>query len=203
MLESLEGDKEQEFNKSLEEDEQLFNVIVENVVATATLSQKMDLPSIFKTINITEYDPKKFPGLIFRMNRPKTSTLIFSTGKMVCTGAKSEKEARRAIKRVVRILKQNSIIILNKPKIDIVNIVATSNLGKQIDLEKAFRKIEIAMYEPEQFPGLIYRMSNPKTVNLLFSSGKIVCTGAKQEKQVHKAIKKLSTTLQKKNLFYT
>lgn len=200
---SLVDDDKQELDVSVErDDKQLSDVSVENVVASATLDQRMDLPSIYKAIRITEYNPKKFPGLILRLKRPKTSTLIFRTGKMVCTGARSESKARSAVRKVVRLLKENGIIIINRPKIDIVNIVASGNLGERIDLEKAFRRMENAMYEPEQFPGLIYRMEDPKTVILLFASGKIVCTGAKQEKQIYKAVEKLSAILEKKNCFY-
>ena len=203
-LESLTSDSEQEPELSFESDEeQISDVKVENVVATATLDHKMDLPSIYKAIKITEYNPEKFPGVILRLKRPKTSTLIFRTGKMVCTGARSEREAQSAIRKVVRLLKSNGIIILNNPKIDIVNIVASGNMGEGIDLERASRKMENVMYEPEQFPGLIYRMKEPKTVILLFASGKIVCTGAKREKQVYNAVEKLSTILEEKDLFYT
>lgn len=178
------------------------NISVENVVATATLDQRMDLPSIMKAFRTTDYRPKKFPGLVFRLKRPKTSTLIFGSGKMVCTGASSERKARSAVKKVVRLLKEGGIIILNRPKIEIVNIVASGNLGEGIDLEKAFRRMENVMYEPEQFPGLICRMSDPKVVMLLFASGKIVCTGAKREKEVYEAIEKISRILEEKNLFY-
>jgi len=100
-----------------------------------------------------EYNPKRFPGLVFRLKRPKTATLIFSTGKMVCTGATSEKMARRAVNKVVRELKDNGIIILNKPKIVIQNMVASGNLHGAIDLETAADVLENVMYEPEQFPG--------------------------------------------------
>lgn len=203
-LESLASDSEQEPELSFESDEeQISDVKVENVVATATLDHKMDLPCIYKAIKITEYNPEKFPGVILRLKRPKTSTLIFRTGKMVCTGARSEREAQSAIRKVVRLLKSNGIIILNNPKIDIVNIVASGNMGEGIDLERASRKMENVMYEPEQFPGLIYRMKEPKTVILLFASGKIVCTGAKREKQVYNAVEKLSKILEEKDLFYT
>ena len=121
-------DTKQEPDVSIESDhKQISDVSIENVVASATLDQRMDLPSILKTCRTTEYRPKKFPGLVFRLNRPKTSTLIFRTGKMVCTGARSEKKARSAVRKVVRLLKESGIIIINRPKIDIVNIVASGS----------------------------------------------------------------------------
>ena len=121
---------------------------------------------------------------------------------MVCTGATSEKMARRAVNKVVRELKDNGIIILNKPKIVIQNMVASGNLHGAIDLETAADVLENVMYEPEQFPGLIYRMKIPKTVLLLFASGKIVCTGAKSEEMVHESVANIYEVLQDYDLFF-
>ena len=182
--------------------EHVPNLSIENVVATATLGHRIDLHGIMRVYRNVDYRPKRFPGLVFRLKRPKTSTLIFSTGKMVCTGANSEKQARRAIRKVLRLLKEGDIIILSRPKIEIVNIVASGDLGGHIDLEMAADVIGNVMYEPEQFPGLIIRMEKPKVVLLVFASGKIVCTGAKQKKQVYKAMEKISNMLEGKNLFY-
>ena len=179
-----------------------LEIVIQNVVAAASLDQKIDLLAIVKVFRYVEYRPKQFPGLVFRLKRPKTATLIFGSGKMVCTGAKSEKMARSAVMKVVRELKNNGIIILGKPKIVIQNIVASANLHGKIDLETAADIMENVMYEPEQFPGLIYRMGDPKTVLLLFSSGKIVCTGGKSEKIVHESVHKLYELLDDYDLIY-
>jgi transcription initiation factor TFIID TATA-box-binding protein len=168
-----------------------LDISIVNVVATTSLDQKIDLLAIHKVFRNIEYRPKRFPGLVFRLKRPKTATLIFSTGKMVCTGAKSEKLARSAIRKVVRELKKQDIIILKNPEIVVQNIVASANLQGKIDLETAADILDNVMYEPEQFPGLIYRMRDPKTVLLLFSSGKLVCTGAKSEDMVYEAVVKV------------
>ena len=101
---------------------------IENVVASATLNQKVDLNAVVKGYPGVEYRPEQFPGLVFRLKRPKTATLIFSSGKMVCTGAKSEKEARRAVMKVVKELKRGGIIIISKPELKIQNIVASAAL---------------------------------------------------------------------------
>jgi transcription initiation factor TFIID TATA-box-binding protein len=178
-----------------------LGINIVNVVASVTLDQKMNLLDIMKVFRNVEYRPKQFPGLVFRIKRPKTATLIFSTGKMVCTGAKSEKLARRAVHKVVRELKNNGIVILNKPKIVIQNMVASANLHSKIDLEIAADVLDNVMYEPEQFPGLIYRMQDPKTVLLLFASGKIVCTGAKSEEMVHESVGKVYEVLDDFDLF--
>jgi transcription initiation factor TFIID TATA-box-binding protein len=168
-----------------------LDISIVNVVATTSLDQKIDLLAIHKVFRNIEYRPKRFPGLVFRLKRPKTATLIFSTGKMVCTGAKSEKLARSAVRKVVRELKKQDIIILKNPEIVVQNIVASANLHGKIDLETAADVLDNVMYEPEQFPGLIYRMRDPKTVLLLFSSGKLVCTGAKSEDMVYEAVAKV------------
>jgi len=173
----------------------LYDVKIQNVVASATLDQKINLLDIMKIFRNVEYRPKQFPGLVFRLKKPKTATLIFGSGKMVCTGAKSEKQARSAVMKVVRELKTNGIIILGKPKIVIQNMVASANLHGKIDLETAVDILDNVMYEPEQFPGAIYRMKEPKVVMLLFASGKLVITGAKREEQVHEAAEKIRAIL--------
>jgi transcription initiation factor TFIID TATA-box-binding protein len=121
---------------------------------------------------------------------------------MVCTGAKSEKEARRAVMKVIKELKRGEIIIISKPELKIQNIVASVILGGMIDLEKAAYSLRKTMYEPEQFPGLIYRMDEPKVVILLFASGKLVCTGAKKEEDVYDAVHKLHGILEEQSLIF-
>jgi transcription initiation factor TFIID TATA-box-binding protein len=175
---------------------------IQNVVASATLNQRVDLNAIVKSFPGVEYRPEQFPGLVFRIKRPKTATLIFNSGKMVCTGAKSENEARSAVMKVVRELKKGGIIIINKPELKIQNIVASASLGGRIDLELAVSTLVKTMYEPEQFPGLIYRMDEPKVVILIFASGNLVCTGAKKEQDVYDAVNKLHESVEEQNLIF-
>ncbi len=175
---------------------------IENVVASATLNQRIDLNAVVRGYPGVEYRPEQFPGLVFRIKRPKTATLIFNSGKMVCTGARSEKEARRAVMNVVKELKKGGIIIIRKPELKIQNIVASASLSGKIDLEQAVSTLGKTMYEPEQFPGLIYRMDEPKVVILLFASGKLVCTGAKKEQDVYDAVQKLHASLEEQNLIF-
>jgi transcription initiation factor TFIID TATA-box-binding protein len=157
--------------------EVVASIRIENVVASATLNQRIDLNAVVKGYPGVEYRPEQFPGLVFRLKRPKTATLIFNSGKMVCTGAKSEKESKRAVMKV-------------------------ANLAGLIDLERSAYSLGRTMYEPEQFPGLIYRMDSPKVVILLFASGKLVCTGAKKEEDVYEAVTKLHETLELEDLIY-
>jgi transcription initiation factor TFIID TATA-box-binding protein len=175
---------------------------IQNVVATGTLNQKIDLNAIVKSNPDVDYSPERFPGLVFRLKRPKTATLIFNSGKMVCTGARSAKESRRAIMKVVKELKKGGIIIIKRPSVKVVNLVASVSLGVKVDLEKVVVTLGKTMYEPEQFPGLIYRMDEPKVVILIFASGNLVVTGATKEQDVYDAVQKLQVSLEEQNLVF-
>ncbi|ADN50216.1 TATA-box-binding protein [Vulcanisaeta distributa] len=168
---------------------------IENIVATVNLGIDLDLDKLAERLPAAEYNPEQFPGLILRLQRPKISALIFRTGKMVCTGAKSENELKRAVKELVRLLNEHGADVPLTPEIQVQNIVASGNLHAEVDIEKSALMLENSMYEPEQFPGLIYRMDDPKVVLLIFSSGKIVCTGAKKEQQVRDAVFKIHDIL--------
>jgi transcription initiation factor TFIID TATA-box-binding protein len=175
---------------------------IQNIVASVSLNQKINLQEIVEKFPQTEYNPSVFPGLVFRLKKPKTATLIFGTGKMVCTGAKSEKESRAAVGKVVKELRNQGIQILEKPVVTIQNIVASAALGGEIDLESLVYKLNRIMYEPEQFPGAVFRMQDPQVVFLIFSAGKLVCVGAKKEEQVYKAVYKIKELLEEKELIY-
>jgi transcription initiation factor TFIID TATA-box-binding protein len=177
-------------------------VKIQNIVASASVNQTISLKTIVEKFPHTEYNPKVFPGLVFRLKKPKTATLIFETGKMVCTGAKSERDAITAVNKVTRELRSHEISIKNKPEIHIQNIVASAELGGEIDLENVVYKLSRVMYEPEQFPGAVYRMDEPKVVFLIFSAGKLVCVGAKKEEQVYEAVNKIQKILEEKDLIY-
>jgi transcription initiation factor TFIID TATA-box-binding protein len=175
-------------------------VTVQNVVATANLKQHLDLDTIARLFPGVQYRPREFPGLVFRLKNPKTATLIFGTGKMVCTGSKSERQAKRAVGNIAAELKRNGIVMVGRIDIQVQNIVASGGLGGSIDLDKTIYSLKKTIYEPEQFPGLIYRMDEPKVVMLLFASGNFVCTGAKKEEDVHRAVTRLQETLEEKEL---
>jgi len=175
-------------------------VSIENVVASATINQDLDLTDIQKKFPKVEYNPEQFPGAVFRLTKPRTATLLFRTGKMVCTGSKSEEIAKNAVKTVVANLRAGGIKIKNEAQVTIQNIVASISLGGRIHLENAARTLPRSMYEPEQFPGLIYRMIDPKVVILIFSSGKLVCTGGKTAQDVYRAVNSLHVTLEEKDL---
>ena len=173
---------------------------VVNVVASATINQKLDLVEITKKFPDIEYNPDQFPGAVFRLRNPKTATLLFSSGKMVCTGAKSEEIAVKAVNTVVQKLRKGKIKIKNEASVVVQNIVSSINLGGKVHLEQAARTLPRSMYEPEQFPGMIHRMLDPKTVILVFASGKLVCVGARKENEIHRSVNQIHSLLEEKNL---
>ncbi len=175
-------------------------ISIVNVVVSASIDQRLDLKDITKKFPDVEWNPKLFPGAVFRLKNPKTATLLFRTGKMICTGAKSEELARKAVKTVVQKLRKGGIKIKKDATVTVQNMVASISLGGRVQLEEAARRLPRSMYEPEQFPGLIHRMVDPKTVILIFTSGKLVCTGARIEKDVFRSVNNLHSMLEEKNL---
>ena len=170
---------------------------IENVVASTSLGTELDLKAIVLALDGAEYDPEQFPGLIYRLKEPKTATLLFRSGKAVCTGGKSLEQVEAAISKVVKKIEAAGIVIKTTPQIEVQNIVASSDLGAKINLNSiaissGLEKVE---YEPEQFPGLVYRLDSPKVVVLLFGSGKLVCTGARKPEDVEIAVDKITQEL--------
>ena len=194
----MSEEEDDDFDEEEEEEEELpseegLDYKIENVVATVTveITEKIDLNQIARKHAEVEYNPERFPGLVMRIEKPRATILIFSTGKMVVTGLRKASEAERVVDKVVKNIRKAGIKLSN-PEITIQNIVASGDLHTNIDLNMAAIVMEYAMYEPEVFPGLIYRMQDPKTVFLIFSTGRIVCTGAKQKEIVRDAVKKLN-----------
>ncbi|MEZ0248762.1 MAG: TATA-box-binding protein [Thermoproteus sp.] len=175
---------------------------IENIVATVNLGVELDLEQLAERLPVAEYNPDQFPGLILRLTKPRISALIFRTGKMVCTGAKNENDLKNAVHALVRLLNDHGANVPLSPEVQVQNIVASGSLNAEVDLEQAALLLENAMYEPEQFPGLIYRMMSPRVVMLIFGSGKIVCTGAKSEKDVAVAVQQLYDKLKEIGVLY-
>lgn len=174
-----------------------FDIKIQNIVATAALGKTIDLDKVIEKVENTEYEPEQFPGIVFRTKDPKAATLIFSSGKIVCTGTRTIGDAEKVVKKVIRLLKDADVSITKPPKIQIENIVASAALNIHPNLDKLAFEFENSEYEPEQFPGLIYRMTENKLVFLIFSSGKIICTGARTTEEVENAVKKISKRLKK------
>jgi len=169
-----------------------------NIVASVrfNIETKIDLKLLTRTNTNMTYNPETFPGLILRIQKPKSTTLVFSTGKLVITGFKKEKDAKVITEQVTQIIEQSGTIITSEPEIKIQNIVTAGDLNLKLDVNLIAISLEHVMYEPEVFPGLIYRMKDPKVVFLLFASGKFVCVGAKYETDVNRAIQQLRKEIQ-------
>ncbi len=168
-----------------------YKIRIENIVASGSLGIQVPLQKIVSKVEGTEYEPEQFPGLVLRMNNPKSAALIFSSGKIVCTGTRTQKDLKKALKRIVSVLRSSSIKVPSKFNFRIENIVSSTKLNARIDLDKVAFEMENSEYEPEQFPGLVLRFKNPNVAFLLFGSGKIVCTGARKTKDVKIAINRL------------
>ncbi len=170
---------------------------VVNIVVSASLKHDVPLEKMAATLSNTEYNPEQFPGLVMRIKEPKTSALIFSSGKIVCTGARSMDKVEESIKKIIKSLEKIGIKITIKPEIKIQNIVASGTVGMDLNLNVLAMKLENTEYEPEQFPGLVYKLPSAKATFLLFSNGKVVCTGTKSEAEVNQALDKLIENLKK------
>jgi len=136
------------------------------------------------------------PRLVYRTMDPRAAALIFSSGKIVCTGAKSIDMAKIAMKKVVDRVRDTGIPLPTKFNVQVENIVASSKIKANLNLEEIAFSLENAEYEPEQFPGLVYRINDPRVAFLLFSSGKIICTGAHNIEDIHNALSKLKKKLE-------
>ena len=167
------------------------------MVASASLGTELNLQELAISLDGADYEPERFPGLIYRIKEPKTATLLFHSGKAVCTGAKSLDQVKEAIDKVVTQIRKAGVSLDSEPEITVQNIVATSDLEQKINLSiiAITLGLERVEYEPEQFPGLVYRLDEPKVVMLLFSSGKIVCTGARIPQDVEVAVDKIIAEL--------
>jgi transcription initiation factor TFIID TATA-box-binding protein len=173
------------------------DIQVVNIVVSASLEHDIPLEKMAATLSNTEYNPEQFPGLVIRIKEPKTSALIFSSGKIVCTGARSMDKVEESIKKIIKSLEKINVKITVKPDIQIQNIVASGSVGMDLNLNTLAMKLENTEYEPEQFPGLVYKLPQAKATFLLFSNGKVVCTGTKSEEAVHAALDILIAKLKK------
>jgi len=176
------------------------DIKVVNIVVSSSLEHDIPLEKMAATLSNTEYNPEQFPGLVIRIKEPKTSALIFSSGKIVCTGARTMENVRFAITKIIKSLEKINVKITIEPEIKIQNIVASGSVGMDLNLNTLAMKLDNTEYEPEQFPGLVYKLPEAKATFLLFSNGKIVCTGTKSEEEVHLAVDKLVENLKKVKL---
>ncbi|MBS3068250.1 TATA-box-binding protein [Candidatus Micrarchaeota archaeon] len=171
--------------------------VITNMVASAELGLELDLFSLATKIKEIEYEPEQFPGAILKFKDPKASLLLFKNGKVVCVGCKKRNLIEKTIERTIKMLMPYAkrITTRKKPKIDITNIVASASLDMQLDLYRIAYKLKDVEYEPEQFPGAILKFKDPKASLLLFKNGKVICAGAKNEKEIRIVLDKAQRLL--------
>jgi transcription initiation factor TFIID TATA-box-binding protein len=168
---------------------------VQNIVATTSLGKPISLTKLARTQSNTEYNPETFPGLILRIKKPKSAVLVFTSGNLVCTGTKSIQQVKQVIDLVIKQLRKINVKITDKPRINVQNIVASGSIDLQLNLNVLALELENTEYEPEQFPGLVYKLVQPTATFLLFSNGKLVCTGTKNKQQLDESIKQLKKNI--------
>ena len=172
-----------------------FRIKIENVVASASLGVPVKLEKLVANLDGVEYEPEQFPGLVMRLKDPKAAALIFSSGKIVCTGAKSPTDAKLVIAKIVKRMNKLNMKIPRGYRVQLENIVASAKLDRELNLNNIAFSLENTEYEPEQFPGLVYRIDDPRVTFLLFGSGKIICTGGRSIQDVKRAVAKADKKL--------
>lgn len=175
-------------------------IIIENIVVSLTFNQKIPIDKLLKKYLDIEFEPEQFPGLVYKLQEPKCSFLIFESGKIICTGNRKMEDVEKALKIILERLKSVGVDISKAEKI-VENVVASVKLEGEIDLNCLSYELEGAEFEPEQFPGLVYRKNEPKLVFLIFRSGKIICTGGKKIEEVKRELKGLVEKIKNSKCF--
>lgn len=175
----------------------MTNLTIENIAAYAKIADSIDVSKLAESEPDFKYDPDEFSGLTLKLDEPKTAVLLLPNGKVVCTGAKKMEDVETSIKNVTDKIKRAGIKVKTKPKVETINITVSLNLKKELHLTSISKglMLENVNYEPEKFPGLIYKMDDLGVILLLFSSGKIVCAGARTEEDASKAIELMKEKL--------
>jgi transcription initiation factor TFIID TATA-box-binding protein len=170
---------------------------IENIVASAKVADTLDLLQISERLSIAEYNKKRFPGVVIRISDPKLAILIFGSGKIVLTGAKSIESLDKGLEYLSNKLTSLGMALYDDLEYCVQNIVTSADLGTSINLNKIAIEFNLEQieYEPEQFPGLVYRLSDPKVVVLLFRSGKLIITGGKTEEDAKRAVRNIMHSL--------
>jgi len=172
-----------------------------NIVASGNLNSTIDLYNLAITIPNIEYEPEQFPGAILKLKEPKVSMLLFKNGKVICSGASNEKQIPLAIYKASKMIHeiQKNVKIQKNADYTVVNLVTTANLHMTLDLFKTAMESDNVEYEPEQFPGAILRIHDPKLTLLLFKNGKLICAGAKNEELLKKGLRKAAKMIREIN----
>jgi len=179
------------------EDKGYESLKIENIVASGAIADSIDLDEVSSKIKNCELNTKRFPGAVFRIEDPKIASLVFSSGKVVLTGIRNNEALHKGLAIIIKALREAGVTILDEPQVAVTNIVCSYDMGRYINLNKVVITLDLENieYEPEQFPGLVYRIKDPKIVALLFSSGKIILTGGKNMEDIKRGLKFLEQQL--------
>jgi transcription initiation factor TFIID TATA-box-binding protein len=171
---------------------------IENIVASGSVAGSIDLVAFSNKVENCELNKKRFPGAVYRISDPKIASLIFSSGKIVLTGIRTHQALTDGLAVIMKSLKEAGVETLKKPSVAITNMVCSYDLGTYINLNRVAvtLNVENIEYEPEQFPGLVYRIKDPRIVVLIFSSGKIILTGGRNLEDVKKGLDLLEEKLE-------
>jgi transcription initiation factor TFIID TATA-box-binding protein len=177
-------------------------IAIQNVVGVADLEHELDLPTVAMDLDGANYDPDRFGGLLYRTQNPTATVMTFRSGAVTITGATSAGDMRTAFSEYVAALHDLGIPVSDTSAVEVTNIVATADLGERVNLNAVAvgLGLEHTEYEPEQFPGLVYRLDTPAVVLLLFGSGKLVVTGATDRESIETAVEMVAARLTDLNL---
>jgi transcription initiation factor TFIID TATA-box-binding protein len=169
------------------------SIKIVNVVASTSIGQEMNLKQLTLDLDGADYDPERFPGLVYRTSNPKTAALLFRSGKIICTGAKSIAEVHKSVENIFQSLRNVGIDVKGTSEIKVQNVVSSADLHAVLNLDAIAigLGLENIEYEPEQFPGLVYRLSEPRVVVLIFGSGKLVITGGRKPEDAVNAVDRI------------
>ena len=159
---------------------------IQNTVCTADLKQEINIASFNKYEFLSSNLDLYACGYI-KDDKMVGRVTIFKSGKMISVGTKSPKESIKELKKASKILQKHKLSKSVKIIPQIRNIVGRFDLKRKLDIEKLARIIPKSLYEPEQFPGLIYRIQD-SCVALLFASGKGIIVGAKSIEEINSAL---------------
>ena len=177
-------------------------IAIQNVVINGFFSEKIDLNRAHAVLENSKYDHERFPGLVYRLDDPPATALLFRNGTFICTGVKSEKVGRRAVDKLLQVLQEKGLVSPDcMYEFQVRNIVASVTIeNAAIDIKQLLKEFDGANYEPERFPAAIYHMKDPDVSFLVFSNGRLICSGAKDEDILVEAVDKLCRTLQEKGV---
>ncbi|MFA6363094.1 TATA-box-binding protein [Methanoregula sp.] len=164
---------------------------IENIVASGSIAESVDLELLSDKIPGCVLNTKRFPGAVYHMQNPKSAALIFASGKIVITGLHRPEESKSVLQNLINTLKEAGITVLDNPRVKVTNMVCSHDLGYPCNLNRIMVGLmdsENIEYEPEVFPGLVCRISDPKVVFLLFTTGKLIITGGTNMADIEKGL---------------